>query len=85
METKTQELPKWFDGEVYTEGSIVENPYSKEKYELNNLELSMYDFIIGANFLYERGAADSKIISKMQKGLTWFRKNNPKAYMALLD
>ena len=85
MKTKEQELPKWFDGEIYKEGLIVENPFSKEEYELNNIELSMYDFITGANFLYERGAADNKIVSKMQKGLTWFRKNNPEAYMALLD
>ena len=85
MKTKKQELPKWFDGEVYTEGSIVENPFSKQEYELNNIELAIYNFIIEANFLYERGAADNKIVSKMQKGLTWFRRNNPEAYMALLD
>jgi hypothetical protein len=85
MKTKEQELPKWFDGQIYNEGSIVENPFSKEEYELNNVELSMYDFIMGANFLYERGAANNKIVSDLQKGLTWFRKNNPEAYMALLD
>ena len=82
---KEQELPKWFDGQIYNEGDTVVNPFSKEEYKLNGIELSIYDFIIGANFLYERGAANNEIVSKMQKGLTWFRINNPEAYMALLD
>ena len=46
-ETK-QKLPKWFKGQIYAEGSIVENPFSKEEYELNALELSIYDFIMGS-------------------------------------
>ena len=80
-----QKLPKWFDGTVYEEGLIVQNPYSQEEYELNNIELSMYDFIIGDNFIYEKGTASNDVITNMRKGLTWFRKNNPEAYMALLD
>ena len=80
-----QELPKWFDGEVYEEGLIVENPFSKEEYELNNIELSMYDFILGANQLAEMGLIASKNIQDLQKALKWFRKNNPEAYIALLD
>lgn len=85
MKTREQKLPNWFDGQVYEEGLIVENPFSKEEYELNNIELSMYDFIIGANMLAERGMIAPKNQDDMQKGLTWFRKNNPEAYMALLD
>ena len=83
--TKEQKLPKWFNGEVYKEGTIVENPFSKEEYELNNIELSMYDFILGANMLAEMGMIAPKNHSDMLKGLDWFRKNNPEAYMALLD
>ena len=85
MKATQQKLPKWFNGQIYKEGSIVENPFSKEEYELNNIELSMYDFLVGNSFLYERGAASNKMVSDMQKGLTWFRTNNPEAYMALLD
>ena len=44
MKNKTQ-LPKWFDGTVYDKGDTVTNPFSGETYELNNLELSMYDFV----------------------------------------
>jgi hypothetical protein len=48
MNTKTkQELPKWFNGMLYTEGEAVKNPFSGEVYELNNVELSMYDFLMG--------------------------------------
>lgn len=85
MKTREQKLPNWFDGQVYDEGLIVENPFSKEEYELNNIELSMYDFIIGANMLAEKGMIAPKNQADMQKGLTWFRENNPEAYMALLD
>jgi hypothetical protein len=55
METKNkkQELPAWFNGQVYTHGETVTNPFSGEIYHLNNLELSMYDFIMGANHLLE--------------------------------
>jgi hypothetical protein len=37
-------LPKWFKGELYEEGATVQNRFSGEEYELNALELSMYDF-----------------------------------------
>ena len=83
--TKEQKLPKWFDGKIYDEGLIVENPFSKEEYELNNVELSVYDFIIGSNLLYESGSASNKVVTELRKGLDWFRRNNAEAYMALLD
>ena len=76
MKNKTQ-LPKWFDGTVYETGETVTNPFSGDTYELNNLELSMYDLIMG-----------SQIVQKYdltRKGLDWFRKANPKAYQVLLD
>ena len=83
-ETK-QKLPEWFLGSLYTEGLIVENPFSKEEYELNNVELSMYDFVMGANQLMAMGMHHDKMITDMRKGLDWFRKNNVEAYYVLLD
>jgi hypothetical protein len=89
METqnKKQELPKWFDGQVYTHGESVTNPFSSEVFHLNNIELSMYDFIMGAQYLFERSPAlaTKGTIDKFHKGLDWFRKNNVEAYFALLD
>ena len=83
MKNKTQ-LPKWFDGTVYEKGETVTNPFSGENYELNNLELSMYDFVMGCAMMPSNLLSD-KIIKNWQDGLSWFRKHNSKAYMVLLD
>jgi len=78
-------LPTWFRGELYEEGAIVKNRFSGDSCHLNNVELSMYDFIIGSTMTLEMGISSSKIIKDVQSGLNWFRKNNPSAYMVLLD
>ena len=82
MKEKTK-LPSWFNGELYEEGGTVQNRFSGEEYELNNVELSMYDFVMGASIVAEMGL-DTDIIN-LRKGLDWFRMNNPEAYMVLLD
>jgi hypothetical protein len=86
MSTKEIKLPSWFNGDIYEEGGIVQNRFSGEEYELNNVELSIYDFIIGASIVAEMGILNSPHhIQELRKGLDWFRKNNPEAYMVLLD
>ena len=80
-----QKLPKWFKGELYEEGSVVRNRFSGEEYELNNIELSMYDLVMGCSIMTEMGSRDTKLITDLRKGLSWFMKNNAKAYMVLLD
>ena len=88
MSTKTkQQLPKWFNGDLYTEGGIVYNRFSGEEYELNNVELSMYDFIIGSQVVFEKAphTVTEQKIKEFQKALAWFSKNNIEAYMVLLD
>ena len=80
-----QKLPKWFKGELYEEGAVVRNRFSGEEYELNNIELSMYDLVIGCSIMTEMGSRDTKLITELRKGLDWFRMNNAKAYMVLLD
>ena len=79
------ELPKWFKGEVYTEGAEVTNRFGGDSCYLTAEELSMYDFIIGASNLMEMGFYAPKTIDDMRKCLDWFRKNNAEAYMKLLD
>ena len=83
MKNKTQ-LPKWFDVTVYEKGDTVTNPFSGESFKLDNLELSMYDFIMGCAMLPST-TLDDKIIKNWQDGLSWFRTHNGEAYMALLD
>ena len=83
--TKTQKQPKWFEGQIYSEGGEVKNPFSGETYELNALELSLYDFIIGSQMVFGQFQATKKQIADFDKALRWFRVNNPQAYMVLLD
>ena len=84
MSTKTkQKLPKWFHGELYEEGATVRNRFSGEEYELNNIELSMYDFVMGSVIMSEMG--DTDVVKDLRKGLDWFRQHNSEAYMVLLD
>ena len=86
MSTKVRaKLPKWFHGELYEEGGTVRNRFSGEEYELNNVELSMYDYVMGATMMMEMGMHHDNMITELRKGLDWFRKHNPKAYMVLLD
>ena len=80
-----QQIPKWFNGEIYTKGETVTNPFSKEDFYLNGLELSIYDFIIGTQAVFEMGIENQRLISDFQKALRWFQKNNINAYMVLLD
>ena len=80
-------LPTWFKGQCYTHGGTVKNPFSGEEYELNNEELSMYDFIVGSEMVMEvkPKMVTPQSVKDFRKGLDWFRKNNAKAYMVLLD
>ena len=81
-----QQLPKWFRGELYEEGGTVQNRFTGEKYELNNVELSMYDFIIGSTIVMEMASGYKHTdVSLLRKGLDWFRQHNAEAYMVLLD
>ena len=81
-----QKLPKWFDGALYEKGETVANPFTGEKYELTAEELSMYDFIKGAEMCISAGMfVNNKIHNDFYKAISWFRRANPKAYMVLLD
>lgn len=70
--------PRWFTGIIYTEGGKVTNPYSGATVELNNIELSVYDFIMGV-------AALGIYHKDFDRARYWFAAVNPSAYMQLLD
>ena len=83
---KEQKLPKWFKGELYEEGAEVTNRFGGDSCYLNNVELSMYDFVIGASIVLEMsGGYRHTNVDELRKGLDWFRMNNAEAYMVLLD
>ena len=85
--SKKQTLPKWFKGMIYKEGAEVTNPFSGESYELTSVELSLYDFIIGCQMVFDNAPSTmtNKRVNEFQKALDWFRVNNPQAYYVLLD
>jgi hypothetical protein len=86
MIKEKQQLPKWFNGELYEEGATVQNRFSGEECELNAMELSMYDFVMGSTIVLEMaGGYKHTSVDLLRKGLDWFRKNNSEAYMVLLD
>ena len=81
-----QQLPKWFKGELYEKGAVVQNRFGGDSVKLNNVELSMYDFVIGASIVMEMsGGYKHTSVTELRKGLDWFRINNAEAYMVLLD
>ncbi len=92
MSTKTknkeQKIPKWFKGQIYEEGAKVRNQFSGSTYELTNVELFIYDFIMGSQMMFGSVAynnVSAQQIRDFEKALYWFRVNNPRAYMVLLD
>jgi len=92
MSTKTknkeQKIPKWFKGQIYEEGAKVRNQFSGSTYELTNVELSIYDFIMGSQMMFGSVAynnVSAQQLRDFEKALYWFRVNNPRAYMVLLD
>jgi hypothetical protein len=84
---KTQKIPKWFEGQIYEKGDLITNPFSGQSYELNGLELSMYDFIMGTQLVMEKmpKAVTKQMVDDFYKGLDWFKDNNIDAYFVLLD
>ena len=83
MKVNEQQLPKWFNGELYEKGATVQNRFSGEEYELNAMELSMYDFVMGSVIMSEMGMTE--VVPNLRRGLDWFRTHNSNAYMVLLD
>ncbi|RLI46182.1 hypothetical protein DRO61_09550 [Candidatus Bathyarchaeota archaeon] len=87
MSEVKQQIPKWFKGMIYDKGEEVVNPFSNESYELNAIELSIYDFIMDCAWVFERApkTVTEKQVRDFHRALNWFRNNNSEAYMVLLD
>ena len=75
---KQTKIPKSCEGMlIYDNGATCSNPYTREKVELNNIELSMYDLVKGAEAMGQWRLVEDIV--------DWFKRNNAKAYMILLD
>ena len=71
-----QKLPEWFNGITYDEGNKVINPETNEELKLDNLELSMYDFVMGSEMLIGDKSPDL-YIQYREEGLEWLKQSNP--------
>lgn len=60
-----------------SEPQPVQNPFSGESYTLTPEEIAVYDYCKGCEMMGD--------YSGVRKALDWFQKNNPEAYMVLLD
>ena len=72
-----------------TDGSLdhcltVINPFSGESYRLSPVEEAVYSVIMGSQYM-PNYITDPELQKDVRKGLDWFRENNAKAYMVLLD
>ena len=83
--TKEQKVPKWFEGDVYDEGDVVMNRWSGAECELNALELSIYDMIMGAQTVidmkYNGDMLDPKTAyyqREMRKGCLLYTSPSPR-------
>jgi hypothetical protein len=78
----TRKLP--FDCLVGDEPEEVTNPFSGESITIPADAVAVYDVTIGYNHIAEK-SGNPKHWDIVRKGLDWFRKHEPKAYMVLLD
>ena len=60
-----------------TEPVEVRNPFSGENVVLSPEEVAVYDYIKGCELMRDYDG--------VRKGLDWFSRKNPEAYMTLLD
>jgi hypothetical protein len=60
-----------------TESVEVRNPFSGETATLTPEEVAVYDYIKGCEMMGDHRG--------VRKGLDWFSRKNPEAYMVLLD
>ena len=81
MKDKVKEqLPDWFEGEIYELGDEVRNPYSGETALLDAAELSMYDAVKGAEMVMLMGVANiDSCIDVINQGKDWMLAKNPQA------
>ncbi len=77
-----------FDCEVFDNPETVQNPFSGESIELSPDAVAVYDMIMVHSISAEVETDPKKseyFYEIVRKGLTWFRKHEPEAYMVLLD
>lgn len=82
-----QVIPGWFEGDIYDEGAVVTD-HEGVPHPLTGVELSLFDFILGASMtieVYEDEDSESQMSAESidylaevrDRALDWFKANNP--------
>ena len=77
-----------FDCAVGTEPETVQNIFGGDSVTIPADAVAVYDVIMGSSMMAEKVSdpkAQAKLYKEARKGLDWFQKHEPKAYMVLLD
>ena len=89
---KMKERPMPFDAQILDDApEMVQNPFSGASIELDPQEIAIYDAIMGSTMMAEKMSTRGehkqaeRLYKDVRKGIDWFIKHNPKAYMVLLD
>jgi len=81
-------FPEFLDGQTkYREGDFFYEHSTNKKFYLNNVEGSVYEYIILGKELFDYGfPLDNMDVRKsnFQKAILWLKENNPDAYRGLL-
>ena len=80
-----QNLPDWFQGNLYATGNKVRNPKTGDSFWLTNVELSLWDYLKGLNYIMEVRGYDQEFASDAMKVERWFLQNNKNAHQALIN
>ena len=84
MKDPDNTLPNWFDGKILEDGDNIINPNTGKSILLDKYELSMYDLILGINYMGDHRGWDNEMIELVKKCHDWFKETNPKAFEILL-
>ena len=80
-----QQLPDWFQGNLYSTGGKIRNPKSGDSFWLTNVELSLWDYLSGLKYIIEVRGYDQELASDAMKVERWFLQNNKNAHQALIN
>jgi len=79
-----QQLPNWFQGNLYSTGDKVRNQLTGDSFWLTNVELSLYDYYQGLKYLMDVRGYDPEFAADVVKLERWFLQNNRNAHQALI-
>ena len=79
-----QQLPNWFQGNLYSTGDKVRNQLTGDSFWLTNVELSLYDYYQGLKYLMDVRGYDPEFAADVVKLERWFLQNNKNAHQALI-